>query len=162
MGKTEDKVGSTSFPFEVKHIKDKELVIRMLKYEDTIIHSDVGKNIYQSFSSINTLDPEYAIHRLTLQHFDFSSEASDVENYRSIFREYYRGPHDFDKDVLSCVTYMRENKTVYYTAKVLNVGDILPNVEVCRLDRSDSSTNLYDIMSETKFNHTIICAFSTS
>jgi hypothetical protein len=32
-------------PFTIENIKDKQLIITMLKFEDTVIHEELGKSI---------------------------------------------------------------------------------------------------------------------
>ena len=159
--------------FTVDDVKNRELVITMLKYEDSIIHSsvimltphpsssscsssscsssscssstrDYGaecgsvvelKSMHPVYGDplINTkssLEPEYKIHRLVLDKFGFHTTTEDVEMYRTIFKHYYKSPTDYDAEVLRSVTYMRENKCVYYTSRELLVGDKIPNVKL--------------------------------
>ena len=149
-------------PFTQKEVADKSLVISMLKYEDSLIHGDEGKKIYSDmyYKPRISLDPEYALNRLTLGHFGFDTDDTSVANYRSIFKHYYHSPTKYDKDVLGSVTYMRENKCVYYDTPVLNVGDQLPDCKIFTLD-GKTETSLSDIIGKD-FNYAFVGAFSGS
>lgn len=158
MGITDDKEQK---PFTMEDVANRELVIKMLKYEDSIILGEIGKQIYKNdlYNPRKTLSPEYAIHRLVLARFDFDTTESSVENYRNIFRNYYNSPTDYDKEVLDCVAYMRENKCVYYTQPIINIGDKLPDSGLYKLNGNDVTT-LYKEIGDAKY--TIIGAFSNS
>ncbi len=148
--------------FTEKDIQNRDLVINMLKYENDIIHSDVGKSIYENeayelFSSLETM---FVIHRITLNAFGFTTTDSDVNNYRKIFSYYYKSPTEYDKQVLDSVTYMRENKCVYYTAKDFNVGDTFEDTQVYDLSGKNKVNISSKINSEDEY--TFIGAFSNS
>jgi hypothetical protein len=102
-------------PFTIDTIHNRSLILNMLKYEDSIIHSPIGKKIYNddSYECFTTSNAMYTIHRIVLSDFNFSSLDSDVSNYKKIFSYYYKTPNDFDKEIIHSVTYMRENKCVY-------------------------------------------------
>lgn len=140
---------------------NKDLIIKMLQYEDTLIHGEVGKKIYTDDLMLprRSLTPEWTIHRLVLAKFGFSTDDEDVLNYRKIFLTYYNSPTDYDKDVLKSVTYMRENKCVYYTAPDINIGDSYPDCEVYKLDGKTKTTILKEL---GKFKYAVIGAFSNS
>lgn len=99
-------------------VGDRDLVLRMLRYEDGLIHSPETMRMYAdpTFRPRTSLTIEHALQRVVLARFGFSTSDESVRAYRSIFRHYYRSPWDHDRDVLSAVTYMRENKLLYYTA----------------------------------------------
>jgi hypothetical protein len=159
MGKDELK---PSKPFTLNDVKNKSQVIDMLKYEDTLIHGEIGKQIYGNaqYKPRVSLFPEYSIHRLVLSKFGFTTSDQDVANYRSIFGYYYRSPNDYDHDVLSSVTYMRENKCVYYNQPVISIGDQLPNCRIYELN-GNTETNLYEKLGHD-FNYMFIGGFSNS
>lgn len=144
-------------------IKNKNLIIEMLKYEDSLILGDIGKQIYEEDSSLSTcsLFPEYTLHRLTLAKFGFNTSDDSVETYRKIFKYYYKSSTDYDNDVLSSVTYMRQNRCLYYKEPIIEIGDTLPNCELYNLDGKTKST-IYDIFSKEPFNYGIIGGFSSS
>ena len=147
--------------FTDKHIENKELVINMLKYEDSLILGDTGKKIFKSnvFEKYN-LETVYIFHRLTLNNFNFESTDDSVENYRKIFSHYYKSPSDYDKDVINSVAYMRENRCVFFTSVKLNIGDIYPDCKLFELD-GKTKVSIYDkINKDDEF--TIIGAFSNS
>ena len=98
--------------FTKKHIQNKQLIINMLQFEDTIIHSEFGKSIYDdnSYEHFTNLEAMYAIHRYVLKYFNFHTNEDNIENYRKIFSYYYKSPTDYDKDVILAVSYMRENE----------------------------------------------------
>jgi hypothetical protein len=148
--------------FTEDNIKNRELILNMLKYEDETIHGEIGKSIYdnESYEHFSSLETTYMFHRITLNAFGFKTTDEDLQNYRKIFSYYYKSPTEYDKEILESVTYMRENKCVYYTGKTYNVGDVYDNVEV------------YDITGKNKINvidkinpvdkYTIVGAFSNS
>ena len=154
--------GPVAQDFTLDHCKDKSLVIQMLKYEDSIIHSNVGQDIYRNELNNNrhSLFPEHTINRITLAHFNFTTNDQSVLNYREIFRHYYNSPTDYDQEVLSCVTYMRENKCVYYTAPDINLNDTLPDCDVYQLDGT-TKTTLYDQLGKN-FKYAFVAGFSNS
>lgn len=149
-------------PFTQQDVENKTLVINMLTHEDTIIHSDIGKQIYENYSnsSLTSLDAEYAIHRLVLTKFGYDTSISSVDNYRSIFKYYFKSPIDYNKDVINSVTYMRENKCMFYTTKTLNIGDKIPNCKLYNLD-GKSQVTLFDALGNN-YNYAFIAAFSNS
>ena len=159
-------MGKTKFveykPFTIDHIKNKQLIMDMLKYEDTLIHGDTGHQIFTdpSYKNQYSLFSTYTIHRMVLQKFGFNTSHLDVANYRSIFSNYYRSPTDYDPEVLNSVTYMRENKCVYYNQPIINIGDKLPNCEIYEID-GKTKTTLYDKIG-TGFNYMLIGGFSHS
>ncbi|ARF08934.1 hypothetical protein Catovirus_1_984 [Catovirus CTV1] len=148
--------------FTLDHIKDKDLVIKMLKYEDSIYLGEKGKEIYENemYRPRISLDPEYAINRMVLLNFGFDTSDESTENYRKIFSHYYKSALDYDKDVLSSVTYMRNNKCVYYTKPVLEIGDQIPNCRIYKLD-GIIETSLFDELGND-FNFAFVGAFSNS
>lgn len=150
-------------PFTREHLKDRELVIKMLKYEDSIIHGEEGDKIYREiFSGATTsFDPEFTINRMTLSHFDFDTSNQSVKNYRGICGQYYRGPTDYDEEVLNCITYLRENKCLYFTLPEVNVGDKLPDVPLFEAD-GETKTTLYNVIERDQRSMTVVGAFSGS
>lgn len=149
-------------PFLQEHIQDKSLILEMLKYENSLILGETGKEIFnnESYILFSDLETTYIFHRLTLNHFMFNSNDSDVENYRKIFGYYYKSPTDYDGDIMSSVVYMRENRCIYYKEPRLEKEDYIPNIELYKLD-GETKTNLYDQINKNN-NYTIIGAFSNS
>lgn len=159
MGKT---IKSKKVPFTSKHVKDRDLVIRMLRSENDYVKTSAGQKMLTtklnfSFTSLMTT---YAFHRIVLNMYGFDTTNESVRNYRNIFRTYFRSPHDYDKDVIESVYYMRENKCVFYTKPVINIGDTLTDCEL--LTRDGNNTTLFELLSTKKFNNAIISAFSHS
>jgi hypothetical protein len=150
------------FSFTEEHCMDRNLIIKMLKHEDEIIHGDVGKSIYanESYEHFSTLESMYVIHRIVLNTFGFKTTDTDVQNYRKIFSKYYKSPTDYDEEVLSSVTYMRENKCVYYKGKDYNIGDTFENVELYDTNGT-TKVNITDMINKED-NYTFIGAFSNS
>ena len=148
--------------FTKKDVKNKELIMRMLKYEDSIYLGEKGKEIYDNkyYRPRISLDPEYTINRMALINFGYDGSDESVNNYRSIFQNYYNSANDYDEEVLSCVTYMRNNKCVYYKSPCINVNDIIPNCTLYYLD-GKKTTNLYDILKKD-YKYGIIAAYSNS
>ena len=134
----------------------------MLNYEEDLTKSDFGQSLYKNTLNrpLVSLTIEKTINRLVLSHFGFDTNDQNVEKYRTIFKTYYKGPTDYDVDVLNAVHYMRENKCVYYKDRVLQIGDKLPNCQLYNLD-GQSKVNLYDTIDPNN-NYTMIAAFSLS
>lgn len=162
--------GSTQLiPFTAEHVKNRELIMKMLAHEDTIIHSDVATQIYRNptYGGYQTLETVYITHRMTLTAFNFCNTDEDVKMYRTIFRNYYRSPTEYDKEVLDKVTYMRENKCVYYTGKDYNIGDTFHDVPVWDITGTQqlSVVNILQNQRTTEgepYLYTFIGAFSNS
>lgn len=148
--------------FTEDHCMNRNLIIHMLKYEDEIIHGNVGKSIYanESYEHFTTLESMYVIHRIVLNAFGFKTTDADVQNYRKIFSKYYKSPTDYDEEVLSSVTYMRENKCVYYKGKDYNIGDTFENVQLYNTNGT-IKVNIVDMINKED-NYTFIGAFSNS
>lgn len=142
------------------NLQDKQLVIEILTYEESLTKSDFGKQLYQNKFNrpFVSLDIETSIIKLVLNHFGFNTSEQSVSNYRSIFKTYFRSALDYDKDVINSVHYMRENKCVFYQSKEIKNNDIIPNCNLY-LDDGQSETTLYDIIKEES-RYTMICAFS--
>ena len=159
MGKT----FGNAIPFTKNHVNDKELVIKMLNYEEALTKSDVGQSLYQNplNSPLISLNVEKTLNRMTLIQFGFNTGDDDVECYRTIFRTYYKSPDVYDADVLNAVHYMRENKCVYYKKPDLKIGDIIPDCVLSSLD-GQNSISLYDLLNKEKAKYTMIGAFSLS
>lgn len=149
--------------FTMNNVNDKELVIQMLNYEETLTKSDYGQSLYKNTlnNPLISLTIEHAINRLVLTHFGFDTTDSNVDMYRTIFKTYYNSPDDYDKDVLNSVHYMRENKCVYYKMPLLQLGDKLPNCDLYKLN-GETLTNLHDVINKFNSTYTLIGAFSLS
>ena len=149
-------------PFIDDDIKNRDLILKMLKYEDEIIHGDIGKSLYdnESYEHYSSLETTYVIHIMTLNAFGFKTNDDDIQNYRKIFKFYYNSPTDYDKEVIESVTYMRENKCIYYTAKNYDIDDTFENIELYDLT-GKNKVNLFDKI-DLKDNYTIVGAFSNS
>ncbi len=147
----------------MEDIKNKELVIKMLTDEDTLINSETGQDIYRNMYNGRgtTLEPAFIIQRMILTKYNFTTDQESLNNYREIFRTYYHGPTNYDWSVLKCVTYMRENLCPYYTSKIIEIGDVIPNTSLFKLD-GVTKINLDTDIFISKYQHTFLCAFSTS
>ena len=143
-------------------ILNRNLIIEMLKYEDKVIHSDLGKNIYNdnSYEHYTTHEAMYAIHRIVLSEFGFKTDDNDVNTYRKIFQIYYSSPLVYDKEVVDSVSYMRENKCLYYTGKDYGIGDIFEDINLYDLSGKNKIMLFDKINKDDKY--TFIGAFSTS
>lgn len=148
--------------FTQEHVKNKNLILEMLKYEDEFGKSDTVKNMYQDEISYlhRDLTVTYAVHRYVLNKFGFDTSDESVKNYRSIFMNYYKSPSDYDKDIISSVYYMKNNKCVFYDKPKINIGDNLIDCKL--LDINGNITSLYAILNNNKFKHAFIGAFSNS
>ena len=87
-----------------------------------------------------------------------------LDNYRSIFKNYYNSPNDYDKEVLDSVHYMRNNRCVYYKQPIIKIGDnildILKETPVLILNGTNSISLLEAL--GTDFKYAFIGAFSMS
>ena len=147
--------------FTNSDLKNKRLIVDMLQYEDTLIHGEVGQSMYKtpSYYPRKSLTIEHALHRLVLQKFGFSNTDTDVATYRSIYRNYYD-----DIDVLRSVTYMRENKCLYYKRPIVEIGDIVSDqLKRCNVyDLNNTPRNLFDVVNSLTAKHIFVGAFSGS
>lgn len=161
MGKID--INNDSKPFTIDNVRDKQLVIEMLNYEELLTKSDQGQSLYKNVlnNPLISLTIEKTLNRMTLAHFNFNTDDISVETYRTIFRTYYRSPTDYDKDVLDAVHYMRENKCVYYKNSDLNIGDKIPDCVLSNLDGT-KQTSLYTILGQQQSTYTMVGAFSLS
>jgi catalase (peroxidase I) len=150
-------------PFTPADVKNKPLVIKMLNYEEEITKSDVGRILYSTKLNrpLVTLTIEHTLNRLTLAHFNFDTSDESVEMYRTIFRNYYTSPTEYDAEVMNAVHYMRENKCVYYTQPPLQIGDTIPDCQLFTID-GKNVTSLYDEINKAGAIKTVIAAFSLS
>ncbi len=161
MGKSSAIVASP-IPFTLDHAKTKALVMQLLQFEDAYGKSHSALELYSSkLSKPHTLAPIYAIHRHVLSKFGFNTSDESVENYRTIFLNFYKSPTDYDEDVINCVYYMRNNKCVFYTKPKPIVGDKLTDCELVGLD-GVSTVALSELMRMRAFKYYLVCSFSLS
>jgi hypothetical protein len=149
--------------FTQTDVLNKNMVIEMLTYEEQLTKSEYGKELYSNTLNkpLISLNVEKTLNRLTLTQFGFNTSDESVENYRTIFKTYFKSPTNYDKDVIHSVHYMRENKCVYYTNPPLNIGDKIPNCSLYNLD-GETKTTLHDIINKKNAKYTVIAAFSLS
>ena len=158
--------------FTTAHLNDKQLMVQMLQYEDSIIHSEFGQDIYRNKfnESLTSLTPQRIIQRIVLKHFGFTNTEVDIELYRQVFKTYYKSPTNYDADIMSAVTYLRENLCLYYTTSPLVIGDVVPNVNIYSIHDVSTMVDLYSILEnqndekriDNRINYTMICSFSSS
>lgn len=148
--------------FTESDISNKELILRMLRYEDSLMLGPAGAAIFadKTLPHLTELDTYYIFHRATLSAHRFTTTDEDVVNYRKIFSHYYAGPNAFDADVLGAVCYMRQNKCVYYTAPLIHIGDDAPNTDLVTLTGTRST--LFEMLDLHKHSHVFVGAFSNS
>lgn len=148
-------------PFTENHVLDKQLILKMLQFEDDTFLGSQGQQFLKDYGDkITSLDGSKSIQRLTLNNFGFSSTDKDLNHYRTIFHHYYNSPTNYDKDILGAVYYMRENRCLYYTSPKLKIGDTIPNLFVQNLDFN--YMGLHNIINTHNYNLTFIAAFSLS
>lgn len=150
--------------FTMEHVHDRDLVIKMLRHEEKIATGEWGQGRYRDPASrvSISLDNEYAFNRQTLHDFGFNTNDTCVDIYRSIFRTYFHGPDNYDMEVIGASYYMRNNRCVFYKAKPLSKGDLLPNCQLYQLD-GKTQTDLHSaIKSSQTWSKGLICAFSNS
>jgi len=160
MGKKEIR---ESIPFTSTHVKDKALVIKMLQFEENLAKNE-GQLLYGNplNNPLISLTVEKIFNRITLTEFNFDTDDTSVETFRTIFSTYYNSPNDYDKDVINASYYMRNNKCMFYKEKDLMINDTIPNCELYNLD-GKTTTSLYDVINENpNITNTMICGFSLS
>jgi hypothetical protein len=157
MGKKDNLI-----PFDISIIKNKELILNMLKHEDELFLSEEGQNFLNEYgNNITSLEGSKSIQRQILNNFGFESQDSDLKNYRSIFDNYYNSSKDYDADILNSVYYMRENRCLYYKSEPLKINQEIPNVDVYGLD-GETINDLHLVIKSKKYDKTILAAFSLS
>jgi hypothetical protein len=164
--------------FTLDHLLDRNLVIQLLKREDELFQSQDGQNIYKSMpDALSSSEPQLVIQRKVLIEFGFISSKYSIQNYHRILEHYYKGPTDYDKDVMNAVAHFRENKILYYQKPLLVKGDDIPDVPLQHVSSSvlpatatTTSTSLHKVIdqihrdNESKITPkgSFICAFSGS
>lgn len=148
--------------FEETHIKDRYLILRMLKYEDKLFLSNQGQKFLQEYGENTTsLEGSKSIQRMTLNNFGFESTEQDLKKYRTIFHYYYVNSLNYDTEILNSVYYMRENKCLYYKSKPIELGIQIPNINVYGLDGT-TQYDLHQLIRSKNYSKTILAAFSLS
>lgn len=154
-------------PFTTVNVLDRELVIRMLKYEEQLTKGEVGQMMYRNplNKPFISLTIEKALNRMVLSEFGFTTTDADVEVYRTIFKTYFRSAENYDEEVINSVHYMRENKCVFYKNPPIVCGQKIPNCELYNLD-GKTKTTLHQVLQfdgvNTPYNYNIFAAFSLS
>lgn len=169
----------TAIEFKDKQLSNRDLVIRMLKWESEFMCSPEGQARYKTYGSgqFTSLDNEYAFNRRVLREFGFTTSDESVANYRRIFRTYFRSATDYDSEVINASHYMRNNRCVFYTTPEILVGDQIPDVPLLTTtpDNSYIPTTLYNTIRDytlvpstgtptqtREWSRLFICAFSNS
>ena len=151
--------------FTENMVTQRDLVIKMLVYEEKIATSEWGQARYRN--PLNkpriSLEVEYMFNRKTLSYFGFDTSDQSLQNYRTIFKTYFHSPDDYDKEVIESSYYMRNNRCVFYKGPILEVGDIIPDCSLFNLD-GKTKTTLYRAIQGpgTTTHRSLICAFSNS
>jgi hypothetical protein len=160
--------------FTVDELSNRDLVIRMLKWESEYMCSEEGQQRYRAIGSgqFTSLDNEYAFNRRVLREFGFTTNDESVANYRRIFQTYFQSQTDYDADVINSSHYMRNNRCVFYTTPEIHPGDQIPDVSL--LNNGNQPITLYDAIKNYKvspstgtqppkeWSRLFICAFSNS
>lgn len=150
-------------PFTEEDVANKQLVVEMLQFEEEFSKSSDGQDMYKNpfNNSFTSIFVEKSINRIVLDKFGFDTSDDSVEMYRTVFRSYYRAPDDYDKDVIDAVHYMRENKCMFYTTPVINVGNMLPDCVIYERD-GKTQTTVHEQIKKEDSRYTVIAAFSMS
>jgi len=168
--------------FTNTELANRDLIIRMLKWESEYMCSPEGQQRYRTIGSgqFTSLDNEYAFNRRVLREFGFATTDASVANYRRIFGTYFRSPSDYDTEVIQSSHYMRNNRCVFYTSPEIHPGDQIPDVPLLTSSSSSGQMpiSLYDAIRDYKLPSTattdsttplqkewsrlFICAFSNS
>lgn len=157
-------------PLTIKHIKNKKLVINLLKREDALFQGDIGQKIFSNplYGGLYSNEPQKIIQRKVLSDFGFSNDDNSLKLYRSIISHYYKNSTNYDKDVMNAITYFRENRCLYYKNQ-FNIGDKLIDVPLIKFDKKElkaSDSTLYAAINygnkNIDFGGAILCSFSQS
>ncbi len=148
--------------FTQNDIENRDLILKMLQDEDKYYLSIEGQNLIKDLGRANvfSLNTAKTIQRQILEKYGFENDDESLATYRTIFQHYYKSSLDYDKDILSSVYYMRENRLLYYTTKKIEVDDIIPDTEL--LEVNGDSKTLFDVLNEEPTKTTILAAFSLS
>lgn len=163
-----DRDISPAIQFTDTQLHDRDLVIRMLTWESELMCSPEGQARYKLAGSgqFTSLDNEYAFNRMVLRNFGFATDDSSVANYRRIFRTYFRGPDEYDKEVIGSSHYMRNNRCVFYKAPKIRCGYTIPDVPLLTPDSQNTTLyeaiNRYQQVTGNEWSKLFICAFSNS
>lgn len=153
--------GENSMEFTQSTIADRQLILEMLKFEDQLYLSPQGQDILKQFGKNTTsLEGSKTIQRMTLNHFGYQSNDDSLSAYRRIFHHYYQSSTDYDKEILSSVYYMRENRLLYYTSPEIKIGDQIPNTTLYTTTPESTPIDLHTLVK--KHNIKIIASFSLS
>lgn len=145
--------------FTDSDVANKELVLQMLQFEDSVIKGPIGRSIYEKTTNrFSTSKPEKKINMLVLSKFGFDTSKLSVRTYRTIFKHYYRSPTDFDVDIINAVVYFRENRRNFYTSPKLNINDLLPDLACYTID--ETLTTIRELAGT--FTKLIVAGFSMS
>lgn len=148
--------------FGQTQILNKELILKMLKYEDKLFLSDSGQKFLNEYGNNTTsLEGSKSIQRRTLNNFGFESTDLDLNNYRKIFHHYYNDSENYDLDILNSVYYMRENRCLYYKSPPLKKNQIIPNLNIFGLDGL-THYDLHQLIKSKNYDKTFLAAFSLS
>jgi hypothetical protein len=148
----------------------------MLRHEDGVIHGPHAAGMHADeaarYPGLRARDGDeqglvvvYAMHRMTLAAFGFDTSDDSVANYRRICRTYYRGPRDYDAEVLAAVTYLRENRLLYNDAPRPAVGQLVgPLLQGCLVQPCGSSPpgNLWDVVRGCGTGLVLVGGFSST
>lgn len=166
--------------FTETELSNRDLVIRMLKWESEYMCSPEGQQRYKMIGSgqFTSLDNEYAFNRRVLREFGFKTDDANVANYRRIFRTYYHSATDYDDEVIQASHYMRSNRCVFYTSPEIHPGDQIPDVPLLTSGPEQIPISLYDAIRDyqlpgsttslvptqqpKEWSRLFICAFSNS
>jgi hypothetical protein len=152
--------------FTQDDVLNRDLVIKMLKFEEELTKSEYGQNLYKNplNNPFVSLTVEKALNRKVLSEFGFDTSDYSVEMYRTIFKTYFHSPTDYDEEVISSVHYMRENRCVFYENEKLEIGQSIPNCPLYTLEGSE--TTLFEcmpsIINDIPITHTVFAGFSLS
>lgn len=145
-------------PFREEQLKNRKLVLGMLRAEDKLYMSDLGQEHINSHGGIYSLESGKIIQRAILKRFGYQYDDESLKNYRSVIHHYYKSPHDYDKEVMSSVVYLRENRLLYYKTPLPCVGDIYKDVPLT--DLKGNVINLSDIIKGSLKKFVILAAYS--
>jgi hypothetical protein len=164
--------GSPGKPFEPEDGRNKELVLKMLVYEDSLIHGKEAQEAYRAFRAFghHSMDVERMTARQTLAHFGYDTGDESLKLYREINRLYRDEDGRLDPEIRASVTYLRANRLLDYVHPPLVLGQAFPDPLVHLYEPLiysfdyhvlENPLRLSDVFDRTK-DQRIIGAFSSS
>lgn len=157
-------VSTGGIEFSQDHVRNRDLILKMLKAEEQLYMSKLGQEHILNHGGLSSLDNVKTLQRQILKEFKFNPSNTSLDNYRTIIQTYYRSPDDYDQEIMSSVVYLRENRLLYYKTSKPEIRQTYIDLPV--YDRgSERKLYISDLIKQAKQNgktRLICAAFSVS